>query len=141
MSDTVPVTISKPQKPSKGFWWALVILFVVMPTVIMLGASFRTSNSTAAKTEVIIQTLRNGMMIAFVEHGRGPTFEFPALLKLCGESTALQELQSLRAIDHERQCFIDGWGRPLMFARDEHGGISIISSGEDGISGTNDDIH
>lgn len=141
MNDAVPITNPKPQRPSKGFWWALVILFVVMPTVIMLSASYRTSNSTATKTEVIIEVIRTGVDLGLVKHEQAPHYDFPSLLELCGESLALQELKALKAIDHERQCFVDGWRRPLIIGKDDRGRITIFSRGKDGLVGTSDDIH
>lgn len=91
------------------------------------------------RTEVILMTVRVGIILEIANKGSAPP-SFDGLCAAFKNSSAYAELTSLKAIDHERRCFVDGWGRPIEIVANATGGMTVTSSGRDGMAGTKDDL-
>ena len=126
--------------PSKGFWWSLFILFVLLPAMILVSAKATTSNSLATKTEVIINSIRTGIELSVGGNREMIPLEFSSLRKQFADLPVMADLRALRAIDETRGCFVDAWGRPLVIRPSPNHSYEVISSGRDGLLGTADDL-
>jgi hypothetical protein len=125
-------------KPTRGFLFALVVVFVVVPVVIFLGTSTGEPYQRK-KTHTIINSIRLGLELATAGKASMIRVDFPTVLDHFTGLSVLEDLQALRAIDHGRQCFVDGWGHPIHISTANHVYV-IIAPGPDGVLGTGDDL-
>lgn len=126
-------------KRSKGLWWSLVILFVILPTATLISVKTLTSGSMTKRTQTIITTIITGLELSVGSKGVISPPEFTRMLEDFDNDT-LADLRAMQAIDDSRHCFVDAWDRPLTIRLGTNQRFEVISSGPDGLPGTSDDL-